>query len=124
MEDLLTLRSHRESCGIQHLRLHQLNGNSTIGSRIKVGILGDPHPGLNSSDFFNSEMLFRLPEIRIPWQSTGVWTYTPHFHMHSHCTVQTTCVPWVKGPKGLRRIVCQKHSLIHASCFTLRLTVH
>ena len=25
----LILRSHRETCGIQHLRLHQLNGNST-----------------------------------------------------------------------------------------------
>ena len=41
----LILRSHRETFGIQHLRLHQLNGNSTtIGSRTKVGILGDPHP--------------------------------------------------------------------------------
>ena len=55
----LILRSHRETCGIQHLRLHQLDGNSTtIGSRTKVGILGDPQPGLNSSDFFGSEMLF------------------------------------------------------------------
>ena len=44
----LTLRSHVETCGIQHLRLRQLSGNSTtIGA--KVGILGDPHPGLNSS---------------------------------------------------------------------------
>ena len=60
----LILRSHRETCGIQHLRLHQLNGNSTtIGSRTKVGFLGDPHPGLNNIDIFSSEMLFRLPEI-------------------------------------------------------------
>ena len=49
----LILWSQRETCGIQHLRLHQLSGNSTtIGSRTKVGILGDPHPGLNSRVFF------------------------------------------------------------------------
>ena len=24
---------------------------------------------------------------------------TPYFHMHSHCTVQTTCVPMLKGLK-------------------------
>ena len=28
-------------------------------------------------------MLFRLPEIRIPWQSTGVWTYTPAAFSHA-----------------------------------------
>ena len=39
-------------------------------------------------------------------QSRG--TSTPHFHMHSHCTVPTTCVPWLKGLKSSRRIVCQK----------------
>ena len=39
----LALRSHRETCGIQHLRLRQLSGNSTpIGA--KGGIVGDPHP--------------------------------------------------------------------------------
>ena len=49
----LILLSDKETCGIQHLRLHQLNGNSTtIGNRTKVGILGDPHPGLYSSDLF------------------------------------------------------------------------
>ena len=47
---------------------------------------------------------------------------TPHLHMHSHCTVQTTCVPWLKGLQSSRRVVCQKHSLIHASCFILRLS--
>ena len=78
--------------------------------------------------FLFVQRFFRLPEIWIPWQSTGsVDRYTcrtPHLHhMHSHCTEQTTCVPWLKGPEGSRRIVCQKHSLIHASCFTLRLTV-
>ena len=46
----LTLRSHKETCGIQHL--HQHKGNSTtIGSRTKVGILGDLQPGLKSSFF-------------------------------------------------------------------------
>ena len=60
----LVLRSHRETCGIQHLRLHQLNEKITrIGSRTKVGIVGDPHPKLISSDFVSSEILFRLPEI-------------------------------------------------------------
>ena len=55
----LIFRSHRETSGIQHLRLRQLIGNSTtIGSRTKVGILGDPHLGLNNSDFLSSEMLF------------------------------------------------------------------
>ena len=32
----------------------------------------------------------------------------PHFHMHSHCTLPTTCAPWPKGPEGSRRIVCPK----------------
>ena len=36
---------------------------------------------------------------------------TPHFHVHSHCTVQTTSVPWLKFE-------------FHASWFILRLTVH
>ena len=25
---------------------------------------------------------------------------TPHLYMLNHCTVQTTCVPWFKGPEG------------------------
>ena len=62
--------------------------------------------------FLSSEILFRLPEIRIPWQSTGgvdrCTCRTPHFHMYSRCTVQTTCVPWLKEPEGSRRIVSQK----------------
>ena len=62
------LRIHRETCrGIQHNRPPQLSGNSTtIGSRRKVGMLGDPHPGLNSSDFLISEMLFRFSESEFP----------------------------------------------------------
>ena len=27
---------------------------------------------------------------------------TPHLHMHSHCTVQTTSVPWLKGLSKLK----------------------
>ena len=61
------LRSHRETCGIQHLRLHQLNGNSTtIGSRTKVGILATLILDRTAVFFFFSEMPFRLAEIRIP----------------------------------------------------------
>ena len=119
-----------ETCGIQHLRLYQLNGNSnTTGSRIKVGIVGDPHPGLNSSFFFFVQRCFSLAgKFEFPGNRREVldrYTYrTPHFHMHSHCTVQTTCVPWLMGLEGSTRIVCHKHSLIHASCFTLGFTVH
>ena len=67
-------RSHRETGReIQHIRPRQLSGNSTtIGSRAKVGILGDLHPGLNSSDFFSSEMLFRLPECELPGNRRSV----------------------------------------------------
>ena len=48
------LRSHGETRrGIHLIRHRQLSGsNTTIGSRTKVGILGDPHPGLNGSDIF------------------------------------------------------------------------
>ena len=97
------LRSHRETCrGIQHIRPRQLSGNSTtIGNRTKVGILGDPHPGLNSSDFFSSEMPFSLAGNWIPWQSTGgVDRYTcrtPHFHMYCHSTNHTAQMSCVRG---------------------------
>ena len=54
------LRSHGETCrGIQHIRPRQISGSNTmIGSRTKVGILGDPHPGLNSGDFLVQRCLF------------------------------------------------------------------
>ena len=47
------LRSHGETCrGIKHIRPRQLSGSNTmIGSPTKGGVLGDPHPGLNRSDF-------------------------------------------------------------------------
>ena len=65
--------SHRETCGIQHLRPRQLSGNSTTsGSRTEVGILGDSLPGVNSCVFFCSEMLFRLPESEFPGNRRGV----------------------------------------------------
>ena len=138
------LRSHRETCrGIQHIRPRQLSGNSTtIGNRTKVGILGDPHPGLNSSDFFSSEMPFSLAGNWIPWQSTGgVDRYTcrtPHFHMYSHSTNHTaqmtcvhgsslSCVPKI-GHSSTRHVSpCfsqyikhqHKFSLIYISCVTV-----
>ena len=54
------LRSHAETCrGIQHIRPRQISGSNTmIGSRTKVGSLGDPHPGLNSSDFLLQRCFF------------------------------------------------------------------
>ena len=83
------LRSHGETCrGIQHIRPRQINGRM-IGSRTKVGILGDPHPGLNRSDFSVQRCLLFLSLVGkwIPWQSTGVWTGTPAArHIHT-CTV-------------------------------------
>ena len=37
---------------LQQVRLHPRNGSSTmIGSRIKVGVIGDLQPGLNSNTF-------------------------------------------------------------------------
>ena len=120
----LTLRGHGETHGNQHLRPRQLSGNSTtIGA--KVGILSEPHLGQNSSVFFFfvQSCSLRLPEIlsslAIDWGCVDRCTYrTPHFHMNSHCTVQTTCAP------GSSLSCVPKEVFIHASCFTLRLTVH
>ena len=48
----LSFEDTGKSVGIQHIRPRQISGSSTtIGSRTKVGILGDPHHGLNFSDF-------------------------------------------------------------------------
>ena len=58
-DGFLIFRRHRKNCCIQHLSLHQLNGNSTTnGNRTKVGILRDPLPGLNCSDFFRDAFSF------------------------------------------------------------------
>ena len=74
----------------QQLRHHQRTGSSTtIGSRIKVGILGVLQSGQNSTfSFFSySGGRFRLPEFSIPWHSTeGIDRYTCHFNTYSHCT--------------------------------------
>ena len=88
-----------ETCGIQHLRLHQINGKSTtIGSRTKVGILGDPHPELNSSDFLVQRCFFACQKANSLAIDGGVKRHTcrtQHFHKYSHCTdhtAQMTCV--------------------------------
>ena len=123
------LRSRRETCrGIQHIRPRQLSGNSTtIGNRTEVGILGDPHPGLNSSDFFFVQRcLSRLPEIEFPGNRRGGCRqmHLPHAtfshvqSLHKSHSTDDMCA-WLKfEPRP------QNRSLIHASCFTLLLTVH
>ena len=59
------LRSHGETCrGIQHIRHLQISGsNTTIGSRTKVGILGDSNLGLNKSDFQVQKFLFACRKV-------------------------------------------------------------
>ena len=68
------VKSHRETCRVQHLRLRQHTGNTmTIGSRIKVGIPGEPHPGLNSKlKFPLFRWSFPLPEISCPGNRRSV----------------------------------------------------
>ena len=92
------------------------------------GNLRHPHLELNSSDFLVQRCFFACRKYKFSGnRRRGVDRYTcrtPHFHMHSHCTVQTPCAPWLMGPKGSRRIVSQNRSFIHASCFTVRLTEH
>ena len=58
----LIVQSRRETCrGIQQIRPRQRSGNSTtMGSRTKVGILGDPHLGQKSSDFIEFRDAFSL----------------------------------------------------------------
>ena len=46
---------------LQQVRLHPRNGSSTmIGSRIKVGVIGDLQPGLNSNTFFGRHHKHRV----------------------------------------------------------------
>ena len=111
------LRSHKETCrGIEHVRPRQISG--------KVGIVGDPPPKLNNCEFLNSEMLFfsifRLPESE--FSGDRYTCRTPHCRMYRHSTdhtAQMTCLLWLKF-----ELRPQKRSVIHASCFTLRLTEH
>ena len=75
----------------QHLHLrHRTGSSTTIGSRIKAGILGEPRPGLNSKFFLFTDVI-SLAENVISWQSTGgadrYTCRTPHFLMHSRCTL-------------------------------------
>ena len=127
----LRLRSHRETCGIQHLRPRQLSGNSTtIGA--KVGILGDSHPGLNSSEFFfSSEMLFRLPESEFPGNRRGVKTDTLAARHIFTCTVtptdhtaQMTCVQGSRSLQGSSLSCVSKIVFISKIVFHLRVMCH
>ena len=120
----LTLRSHRETCGIQHLRLRQLSGNSTtIGA--KVGILGDPHPGLKGSDFFSVQMLFSLARNlnSLAIDRVCKQIHLPHATFSDAQSLHSTddMCALAQGTKGELR---PKIVFIHASCFTLRLTAH
>ena len=76
----------------KQLRLRQRTESSTtIGSRIKVGILGDLQPELNSNFFLFScsGSRFRLQEISMPWQSMGC----RQIHLsHVTCRISTRTV--------------------------------
>ena len=123
------LRSHGETCrGIQHIRPRQISGSNTmIGSRTKVGILGDAHPGLNSSGFFVRRCLFSLAGKWIPWQSTGGYRqiHLPHAtfsHVQSlHRSNSTDDMCTLAQGRVVRR---KRHSFIHASWFVLCCTRH
>ena len=60
------LQCPRETCRVQRLRLRPHNGSiTTVGRR--GGILGKPHPGLYSSDFFLfRDALFRSAKGEFP----------------------------------------------------------
>ena len=75
------------------LRLHRLNGCSTIGGRAKFGILSHLHPGLNSSEFFSfRDALFACRKLEFPGNRPGVKTDTHAARHIFTCTVtpQTT----------------------------------
>ena len=117
----LTLRSHKEN-----LRHPTSSSSSTQWEQHN-----DWNNSWNSTvvNFFSILMLFSLAgNLNSLPIDGGVHRYTCrtlHFYMHSHCTERTTCAPWLKELAGLKFELCaEKHSLIHASCFTLRLTAH
>ena len=100
-------RSHRETCrGIQHIRPCQLSGSSTmIGSRTIVGIVGDPHPGLNSCVFSHQRCFFACRKVNSLVINGGCGQiHLPHttFHMFSHLTDHTAQMTCVHGSRGLR----------------------
>ena len=86
----------------------------TIGSRIKVGILGEPHLGLNSKLFFPVQAVISLARNIISWQSTAsvsVYTCrTPHCNMHSHCTPLRTIITRVTLGSSHQVLCLAKHS--------------
>ena len=109
---------HRETCRVQHLRLHQLIGSSmTIRSRMKVGILGEPHRGLNSLFFLFRDVISLAGNFLIPWQSTGsadrYTCRTPHFHMHRHHTTRVAQDIWIVCHKKVRHPLAKSHQLLH-----------
>ena len=116
----LTLRSHGETCGIQHLSPRQLSGNSTT-TGAKVGILGDPHPGLNSSAF---SLARNLNSLAIDGRCRQI--HPPHAtfsHAQSLHSTDDMCA-WLKtsslscAPKALTS------STHHGSSFAARDTEH
>ena len=102
---------------VQHLRHRLHTGSSTtIGSRAKAGILGEPHPGWNS--------------ILRSWQSTGgVDRHTfraPHFLMDNRCTV-TSRITRGSRVQRLEHMIgvhlCVPHETLHplrAMSYTLQ----
>ena len=117
----------------QQLRLRQRTGSSTSNNSWDSW-----RSSTLTEQFFSyfscSSSRFRLPEISIPWQSTGgVDRYTrptSHFHTYSHCTACSHCtatfitrLAWLKT-----RIVCTMktlhHLARHVSCLDTRYTQH
>ena len=82
-------RSHGETCcGIKHIRPCQISGSNTmIGSATTVGILGDPHPGLNSCDFSVQRCFFACWKFEFPGSRRKVQTHTPAARHIFVCTV-------------------------------------
>ena len=106
---------------MQHIRHRQHSGNSTtIGA--KVGILGDLHPGLNSSVFSVQRCSFRFPAICIPWQSTRCrQIHLPHATVSLSQSLHSThdMCAWLK----LSSLSCTS-STHHGSSFAARDTEH
>ena len=91
-----------------------------IGSRIKVWILGELHPGPNRKFFFYFlvQVVISLAGKLISWQSTGGvdWNTcrTPRFLMHSHCTALRTDVTDTRGSSHQGLCLAKHSSFISA----------
>ena len=101
----------------QQLRLrHRIGSSTTIGNRIKVGILGEPHPGLNS--------------LFLPASVDRYTCHTPHFLMHRRCTAcSLVCVQSHHAHAWLKigvYLLCPtyKHFILarHVPCFAALFT--